>query len=127
MKAYKKNGYTKLWYIHSFSLIYYSERNATTGSFLAALLEGIRPEINVSNTLITTIIIAAGRGKIAFKLLIPVTLCMIKLIGIQRIYVTTTPKSPAEKPTIIVSALNILDTFLFDAPIARKIPISFVL
>ena len=36
------------------SIIFYSERNATTGSFLAALLDGIRPEKRVSATLINT-------------------------------------------------------------------------
>ena len=36
------------------------------------------------------------------------------------------PSRPDAKPTIMVSALNILDTSRFDAPIERKIPISFV-
>ena len=43
----------------------YSLRRATTGSFLAALREGIRPEINVSRTLMPTRITAAGRGSTA--------------------------------------------------------------
>ena len=43
----------------------YSLRRATTGSFLAALREGIRPEIKVSRTLMPTRITAAGRGSTA--------------------------------------------------------------
>lgn len=34
---------------------------------------------------------------------------------------------PETKPTMSVSALNTLEISLFDAPIARRIPISFVL
>ena len=41
--------------------------------------------------------------------------------------VTTIPKIPAINPTINVSALNTLDISFLDAPIALKIPISFVL
>ena len=37
-----------------------------------------------------------------------------------------TPNRPESKPIIMVSALNILDTFFLEAPIARKIPISLV-
>ncbi len=37
------------------------------------------------------------------------------------------PNNPEESPIITVSALNIPDMSRFDAPIARKIPISFVL
>ena len=70
---------------------------------------------------------AAPIGKIALRFAIPVRACKIIFIGIHSRYVTTTPKSPEANPTIIVSALNILETFLFEAPIARKIPISFVL
>ena len=43
----------------------YSLRRATTGSFLAALREGIRPEIRVSRTLMPTRTTAAGRGSTA--------------------------------------------------------------
>ena len=43
----------------------HSLRRATTGSFLAALREGIRPEIKVSRTLMPTRITAAGRGSTA--------------------------------------------------------------
>ena len=43
----------------------YSVRSAITGSFLAAILEGISPEIKVKNILITTRIIEAFAGSIA--------------------------------------------------------------
>jgi hypothetical protein len=35
-------------------------------------------------------------------------------------------KTAEANPMITVSALNRLDTFLFDAPMARRIPISLV-
>ena len=53
--------------------IIYSVLNATTGSFLAALLAGINPEKRFKITLIAISIIAAFTGKYAFKLLISVT------------------------------------------------------
>ena len=37
------------------------------------------------------------------------------------------PNTPADNPTINVSALNTLDMSFFDAPIALSIPISLVL
>ena len=40
--------------------------------------------------------------------------------------VTPTPSPPDNKPMINVSALKIDEMFLFDAPIALKIPISLV-
>ena len=43
----------------------HSLRSATTGSFLAALREGIRPEMRVSRTLMATRMTAAGRGSTA--------------------------------------------------------------
>ena len=101
-------------------------RSATTGSFFAALLEGINPESNVKPILIKTRMTAPPNGNIARKVESPVSACKIKLMGIHKRYVTSTPKSPDANPMISVSALNILDTSRFDAPIARKIPISFV-
>ena len=44
---------------------FYSVRNASTGSFFAAILEGIRPAIRVSETLIITSTIAATGGSAA--------------------------------------------------------------
>ena len=52
---------------------------------------------------------------------------IIAFIGIKRSRVIPIPKAPATKPTIRVSALKTRDISFFDAPIARKIPISFVL
>ena len=104
----------------------YSVRSATTGSFFAALLDGIIPEIKVSSTLITIRIPPTNKGSCALKFGIPVSACNIALIGIHKRYVTSTPSNPEENPIITVSALNILETFFFDAPIALKIPISLV-
>ena len=104
----------------------YSDLSATTGSFFAALLEGIIPEISVRSTLIVMSIKAAGIGSTALRFVISVSALITALIGNVASHDTMTPRSPDEKPISIVSALNILLTFLFDAPIARRIPISFV-
>ena len=56
----------------------------------------------------------------------PSRLCRIILPGIRRISVIAIPKIPAQAPMIKVSALNTWDTFFFEAPIARRIPISFL-
>ena len=45
--------------------IFYSVRSATTGSFFAALAEGIMPAISVKTTLMPIRIRATGKGKIA--------------------------------------------------------------
>ena len=49
------------------------------------------------------------------------------LIGILRSSVTPIPMTPAVKPIINVSALKTRETSFLLAPIALKIPISFVL
>ena len=61
--------------------IFYSVRSATTASFFAALAEGIMPAISVKTTLMPIRIRATGKGKIASRLLIPVRVLMIKLMG----------------------------------------------
>ena len=50
----------------------YSLLRATTGSFLAALLEGMIPAISVRPMLISTRATAAPIGRIAWRLAIPV-------------------------------------------------------
>ena len=57
----------------------------------------------------------------------PETFAIIALTGKQRIYVNTTPISPANKPMINVSALNTLAMSRFLAPMLLRTPISFVL
>ena len=54
------------------SPLIYSVLNATTGSFFAALLEGMIPAIKVRSTLITIRAIATGIGKNALSVEIPV-------------------------------------------------------
>ena len=44
-----------------------------TGSFFAAILEGISPAIKVRNILMATKITAAATGRTAFKVSIPVS------------------------------------------------------
>lgn len=50
----------------------YSVRNATTGSFRAAILEGIRPAMKVRNILIATSRTAPISGREAFRIIRPV-------------------------------------------------------
>ena len=57
----------------------------------------------------------------------PVRCLIIIFIGIFSSTVMPMPSAPETKPTIKVSALNTLEISLFDAPIALRIPISFVL
>ena len=58
---------------------------------------------------------------------IDVTFLIIALAGTHKISVTIIPSAPATKPSISVSALNILDISFFDAPILLSMPISLVL
>ena len=58
---------------------FYSVRNATTGSFLAAAEAGSKPEISVKPTLMQTIIAACQTGNIAM-VNIPVSAPTIRLI-----------------------------------------------
>ena len=67
----------------SVKIVFYSLLSATTGSFFAALLEGIMPAMSVKSMLIRTSVTAAGTGRNAFRLLIPVRLCKMILIGIH--------------------------------------------
>ena len=112
---------------YSYFYLVYSVLNATTGSFLEALLDGIIPAIRVNRTLIATKINATVIGRTALRLAIPVNACKIRFIGIQSIQVNITPTRPANRPISTVSALNMLETFDFEAPIALRIPISLVL
>ena len=104
-------------------------RKALTGSFLAATLEGIKPEINVSSVLIATKIIACSGFKTArFVVTDPAaTALIIALIIGHRIYEIPIPINPAPKPIIYVSELNTRDISFLRAPILRSTPISFVL
>ena len=71
--------------------------------------------------------IAPLTGSLALKILIPVRLCNIRLMGRSNSSVKPMPIRPAPKPTIMVSALKTLAISFFDAPMERRIPISFVL
>ena len=63
--------------------LHYSVLSATTGSFFAALLDGIIPAKSVSSTLIPISISAAGIGSIALRFGIPVSTFNIRFIGMQ--------------------------------------------
>ena len=105
----------------------YSLRNASTGSFLDAARAGMSPPTSVK-TIERTIKNAAILGsRVAESGISPVKWCKTRLInGINR-YDIPTPNKPESYPIIKVSALNIEEILCFDAPIARNIPISFVL
>lgn len=71
----------RLWFHRR--ILNYSVLSAVTGSFLAALRDGIIPAMSVKQILIATSIIAAPIGNIAFKVSIPLILWSIKLIGMH--------------------------------------------
>ena len=98
-----------------------------TGSCLAAALEGNTPPIKVSTTLNTISIKALDTGKYALTSVVPNKACMIALPGINNKHAVPTPINPEQRPIINVSAVNTCDTLRLLAPIARSIPISFVL
>ena len=108
-------------YIQSYSLL-----SAMTGSFLDATLAGIRPATSVRRTLIAINMTAPCHGSEATPE-IPVSCLMTILIGISRSNVMRIPSEPDTRPTIIVSALNTLETSRLEAPILLNIPISLVL
>ena len=76
--------------------------------------------------LMITKIIAPPNGNAALILLISVSARTTAVIGMQRITVITIPITPAANPMIKVSALNTREMSLYEAPIERRIPISFV-
>ena len=83
----------------------YSVLRASTGSFLAAYLDGIIPEIRVRTMLITTRITAPATGRVAFSSVRFVIAWITALIG--RVSRTDTPIQiiPEVSPTSRVSAL----------------------
>ncbi len=103
----------------------YSALKDSTGSFLDAIRDGISPPINVSTTLIIISITAPPIGR-EHMFLTPATAFIMALIGIFKMIVAKIPIMPDAKPMIKVSALNTRETSFFEAPIARRIPISLV-
>src|SRR5699024_5634653 len=104
----------------------YSLRSAITGSLFAAFLDGIIPAIKESTKLNPTNATAVPIGKEALIVVIPVREWIIEFVGINNKLVIPIPNTPDNKPMINVSALNICEIFDLDAPMARRIPISFV-
>ena len=105
----------------------YSVLKAITGSCLEAFLAGISPPINVNIMLKIISVTPPNNGRFALILILLVNECIIEfIIGINE-RVNPIPIKPESKPIIKVSALKIEDIFFFDAPIERKMPISFVL
>lgn len=76
--------------------------------------------------LINTSTTAATGGSAADMPDIPERARIIAFIGIVRSTVTRIPITPAVNPRITASALNTREISRFDAPIERRIPISFV-
>ena len=107
--------------------MYHSVLSAVTGSFFAAFLEGMNPPISVSRMLSIISTKALNTGSDAFTSVVSATLWMTALHGISSRRVIPIPISPANSPMINVSALNTCEIFFFEAPIARRMPISFVL
>lgn len=106
--------------------INYSLLRAITGSFFAAIFEGINPAAMVSSALMRIRITAPDTGRAA-RPDTPERVLITAFIGMINSKVIPMPISPAVNPTMIVSALKTREISLLEAPILRKIPISFVL
>ena len=97
-----------------------------TGSFLDAICEGINPDMKdriIEMTINTKAVITSSLTNPG----IPVKLTKIIFKGMLTNAVNKTPSEPAQKPRVIVSALNKVKISLFEAPKLLKIPISLVL
>ena len=90
------------------------------------MCEGNIPAINVKNMLITTSAIPPIQGSFDSPLTSVRDLIM-RFIGMFSKSVIMIPRAPAIKPIVMASALNTCEISFFEAPIARRIPISFVL
>ena len=69
---------------------------------------------------------AATIGNDALIVIVPAREWMIELMGISSSAVMPTPSRPEQSPMMKVSALKTCATLRFEAPMARKIPISLV-
>ena len=118
---------SKVFCLLFYKKVSYSERRAITGSFLAAIPEGIRPAIKVRATLMATSITPPSHGSTAT----PVMLAKCAIIGFTtatlRSIVTAMPSTPDNSPISTVSALNTREISRLLAPIERRTPISLVL
>ena len=65
-------------------------------------------------------------GRMARRLSMPVRFCTMAFMGMMSSRVTPMPMTPAAKPSMSVSALKTLETSRYDAPMERRMPISFV-
>ena len=107
-------------------IAHYSVRSAVTGSLFDAFFDGIRPPRSVKRILSKISTSAGTTGSTALTSVVFARLWIIALTGIIRSSVNPIPISPAHSPIIKVSALNTWETFRFDAPMALRIPISFL-
>ena len=104
-------------------ILRHSDFNAITGSFLAANIAGIRPDISV-NTIDSKINARTCHHVMLIKLVIARNLFSNAFIGSENIYDKTVPTMLAKKPRSNDSTLNIRIISSFLAPIERNIPIS---
>ena len=108
-----------------FVLENYSVLSAMTGSFFDAIFAGTSPAITVRSTLKMMSIAAPSGGREAIEA-IPVSEFSMIFMGSRISSVMPIPIAPEISPIMKVSALKTLETSFFDAPIERRIPISFV-
>ena len=69
---------------------------------------------------------AAPTGREPLIAVVPAIEWISALPGISKSSVKTMPSTPAHRPIKNVSALNTWEMLCFDAPIARRMPISFL-
>ena len=84
------------------------------------------PARKVSSIEMATSAAPACHGSFAPSEAMSVRCCTTALIGKISTSVSPTPSNPAIRPSISVSALNTRAISCYDAPMARRMPISFV-
>ena len=112
-----RKRWVKVWaFIHLLKFSCYSLRSDSTGSFFAAMREGMRPA-NIVNTIeIPMRISAASHGNCAtFSTL--VIFATTALIGIVARSVMAIPSTPEIKPSMAVSAVKMRRMSFFEAPL----------
>ena len=112
-------------FIHLLKCCGYSLRSDSTGSFFAAMREGMRPAKTVRTIEMRIRIRAASHGNCATPSTL-VVCATIALIGKVARSVMAIPSTPEINPSMAVSAVKMRRMSFFEAPIARRIPISFV-
>ena len=111
--------------VHGVACPCYSLRSASTGSRRAALMAGTTPATSVRITE-TAMSERAFANVSAMMLAMPRVWSMNWLTGMDMSSTMAMANTPENSPSIAVSALKMLATPSLEAPMARRMPISFL-